>query len=183
MSRRIALLVTAALILTPALAQTTPAPAPTTVTLPGQVPTALKDAWSAFLASGGSASLLDSSGAVIGTLNADGTLSLNAGKALSDVKAVRLQPRTGQATTVNVARDLSRPGAVKIEWMGPNGKMQSLPLPAVVNRALRADASVPPATTPDDDRSGKDSQDDKDKDDKSNKGKSDSAPGKGKGKS
>ncbi|WP_221088581.1 hypothetical protein [Deinococcus aquaedulcis] len=178
MSKRIALLVTAALTLAPALAQTTPAPAPTTstVTLPGQVPAQLKDAWASFLASGGTASLLDSSGAVIGTVNADGTVTLNAGKTLADVKAVRLQPKTGDATTVNVTRDLTRPGAIKIEWMGPNGKMQSLPLPAVVNRTLRAEPPAPPATTPDDSKS-------KDDKNKSDKGKPDTNPGKGKGKS
>ncbi|UQN09262.1 hypothetical protein [Deinococcus sp. QL22] len=172
MNKRTALLMMAALSLTPVIAQVVPAP--TTVTLPHQIPNQIRDAWGTFLAAGGSASLLDALGAVIGTVNPDGTLTLSAGKTLSDVKAVRLQPKTGEATTVNVARDLSRPGAIKIEWMGPNGQVQSLPLPAVVNRATRTAAVTPPTAPPHHEDKGEKSE----KTDKS-----DSNPGKGKGKS
>ncbi|UBV43763.1 hypothetical protein LAJ19_05990 [Deinococcus taeanensis] len=134
MSRRLLLALTAVLTFSPALAQAT-----TTVTLPGKITTQVKDVWAAFAAAGGKAELLSADGTVLGTLNADGTVTLTGTATLSDVKSVRLTPAQGDAVTVNVTRDLSKPGAVKIEYISPDGKKQSLPLPAIVNR-LRATA-------------------------------------------
>ncbi|GAQ21986.1 hypothetical protein DEIGR_102013 [Deinococcus grandis] len=158
-------------------APTTPAPT-TTVTLPGNVTASAADAWKAFIAAGGTATLLGADGSVIGTLNADGTVTLTGTATLSDVRSVTLTPATGEALTVNVTRDLSRPGAIKIEFTDARGRTQSLPLPAVANRLKAAPGSD------DTDESGEDG--DKDKSEKSGKdgkddkgGKPSTNPGKG----
>ncbi|MFC4427093.1 hypothetical protein [Deinococcus navajonensis] len=144
------------------------ATAQTTVTLPGTVPASVtqsaQSALQTFLASGGTLSVLDASGAVIGTVNANGTLTLAAGKTLSDVRSVRVAPAQGTAQTYTFSRSLDKSGAIKIEWMQPNGKMASLPLSAIVNRM-----SNPTPTTSDDAQKGK-----KQNDQKENKGKGNS---------
>lgn len=140
-----------ALSLSVASAETTP-PVPATppaatvpsasTPLPGHVPASLKTAWTAFVAGGGAAELLGADGSVVGTVNADGTVTLSGTLTLADVKAVRVTPPTGQgdATTYPVTRDLSRPGAIKLAWTGPGGKVQSLPLPALLHRQADAKA-------------------------------------------
>ena len=177
---RTLIVLTALTLGTAALAEgTTPtAPAPTTtVTLPGNVTASAADAWKAFVAAGGTATLLGAGGSVIGTLNADGTVTLTGTATLSDVRSVTLTPATGEAITVNVTRDLSKPGAIKIEFTDARGRTQSLPLPAVVNR-LKAAA---PDDSGDTDESGDDrgaGDKGKGKDDKG--GKPSTNPGKGK---
>ena len=162
----------------------------TTVKLPGTVTTGVKDAWTTFAAAGGSADLLGADGSVIGTLNADGTVSLTGTATLGDVRSVRLTPATGEAITVNVTRDLSRPGAIKIEYTDASGRTQSLPLPAVVNRLKAAAPASDDGDSGDTDESGDDrgagdksggGDKGKGKDDQGEKGGKPSAtPGKGK---
>lgn len=121
-------------------AQAQTAPQTTNVTLPGTVPASVTrtqaDAMKAFFAAGGQVQLLNAAGAVIGTLNPDGTVALVGGATLADARTVRVQPAAGQgqATTYTLARDLSKPGAIKFQVPGPNGRMLSLPLSAIVNR-------------------------------------------------
>ena len=173
MNRTLIVTLTALTLGTAALAED----AATTVTLPGTVTTSVKDAWAAFATAGGKAELLGADGSVIGTLNADGTVTLTGTATLSDVRSVRLAPATGEAITVNVTRDLSKPGAIKIEFTDARGRTQSLPLPAVVNR-LKAAA---PDDSGDTDESGDDrgaGDKGKGKDDKG--GKPSTNPGKGK---
>ncbi|MDR6217686.1 hypothetical protein [Deinococcus soli (ex Cha et al. 2016)] len=173
MNRTLIVTLTALTLGTAALAED----AATTVTLPGTVTTSVKDAWAAFATAGGKAELLGADGSVIGTLNADGTVTLTGTATLSDVRSVTLTPATGEAITVNVTRDLSKPGAIKIEFTDARGRTQSLPLPAVVNR-LKAAA---PDDSGDTDESGDDrgaGDKGKGKDDKG--GKPSTNPGKGK---
>ncbi|PNY80416.1 hypothetical protein [Deinococcus koreensis] len=138
----------------PPVPATPPAPtAPAPTPLPGHVPAGLTTTWTAFLAGGGTAELLGADGSVIGSVNADGTVTLSGTLTLSDVKAVRVTPPTGQgdATTFALTRDLSRPGAIKLAWTGPNGKLQSLPLPALLHRQADGKAADKPreeATAP-----------------------------------
>ncbi len=180
---RTLIVLTALTLGTAALAEgttpTTPAPT-TTVTLPGNVTASAADAWKAFVAAGGTATLLGADGSVVGTLNADGTVTLTGTATLSDVRSVTLTPATGEPVTVKVTRDLSKPGAIKIEFTDARGRTQSLPLPAVVNR-LKAAAPG----SDDADESGEDGEKDKSaksgKDDKGEKGgKPSTNPGKGK---
>lgn len=153
----------------------------TTVTLPGTVTTSVKDAWAAFATAGGKAELLGADGSVIGTLNADGTVTLTGTATLGDVRSVRLTPTTGEALTVNVTRDLSRSGAIKIEFTDARGRTQSLPLPAVVNRLKAAAPAGDDSGDTDesgDDRGAGDKS--KGKDDQGEKGgKPGTTPGKG----
>ena len=175
MNRTLIVTLTALTLGTAAIAED----AATTVTLPGTVTASAADAWKAFVAAGGTATLLGADGSVIGTLNADGTVTLTGTATLSDVKSVTLTPATGDPITVKVTRDLSKPGAIKIEFTDARGRTQSLPLPAVVNR-LKAAAPG----SDDADESGEDG--DKDKSEKSGKdgkgekgGKPSTNPGKG----
>ncbi|MXV18387.1 hypothetical protein [Deinococcus xianganensis] len=174
MNRTLIVTLTALTLGTAALAED----AATTVTLPGTVTTSVKDAWAAFATAGGKAELLGADGSVIGTLNADGTVTLTGTATLSDVRSVTLTPATGEAITVKVTRDLSKPGAIKIEFTDARGRTQSLPLPAVVNRLKAAPGSDNA------DEGGEDSDKDKSeksgKDDKGEKGgKPSTTPGKG----
>lgn len=171
MNRTLIVTLTALTLGTAALAED----AATTVTLPGTVTTSVKDAWVAFATAGGTAELLGADGTVIGTLNADGTVTLTGTATLSDVRSVRLTPATGEAITVNVTRDLSKPGAIKIEFTDANGRTQSLPLPAVVNRLKAAPGSDDSAD------SGEDKSEKPGREDKGEKGgKPSTNPGKGK---
>jgi len=171
MNRTLIVTLTALTLGTAALAED----AATTVTLPGTVTTSVKDAWAAFATAGGKAELLGADGSVIGTLNADGTVTLTGTATLSDVRSVTLTPATGEPVTVKVTRDLSKPGAIKIEFTDARGRTQSLPLPAVANRLKAAPGSD------DADESGEDSN--KEKSAKSGKGekggKPSTNPGKG----
>ncbi|MEW6421893.1 MAG: hypothetical protein AB1511_09240 [Deinococcota bacterium] len=111
----------------------------TNVSLPGTLPASVTrtqgDALKTFLAAGGQIELLSAAGTVIGTLQADGTVALVTGATLADVRTVRVLPGgQGEATTYSLARDLSKPGAIKFEVTGPNGQKLSLPLSAIVNR-------------------------------------------------
>lgn len=130
----------AALTLGVAGAQTQTTSPTTNVSLPGTIPASVtrtqEGAVQAFLKAGGQVQLLGADGAVIGTLNADGTVALVAGATLADARSVRVTPPAGQgeATTYTLARSLARPGAIKFEVVGPNGKTLSLPLSALVNR-------------------------------------------------
>ncbi|GHF48514.1 hypothetical protein HNQ07_002636 [Deinococcus metalli] len=134
------LLVLTALSVSAAAAQTTstdPAPPPTSsappaTPLPGM--TAMGAAWTAFLGTG-SAELLGTDGAVIGTVDADGNVTLQDGATLADVKAVQVTAADGGAPVVyTFTRDVSKPGAIKVALTAPNGKTLSLPLPALAHR-------------------------------------------------
>lgn len=135
--------------------------------LPGHIPAALKSSWATFVGSGGAAELLGEGGSVIGTVNADGTVTLSGTLTLADVKTVRLTPPAGQGDAVSfaVTRDLSKPGAIKLAWTGPGGKVQSLPLPALLHRQADAkDNATAPADagtqdTAGDGAAGEDAQD------------------------
>lgn len=139
-------LILSALLLGSALAQTT-APTTTDVSVPGTLPAAVKtelDALKAFLAAGGKVQLLNTSGAVIGTLNADGTVTLSGTSTLKDVTSVRATAPNGTATSYVLARDLSKPGAIKLQWTQSNGKVASLPLSAIVNRVSKSATTTAP---------------------------------------
>ncbi|MFC4426060.1 hypothetical protein [Deinococcus navajonensis] len=140
-------LILTALLLGSAFAQTTvPAtPTSTTVTLPGTIPASVQGELAAlktFLAAGGKVELIGAGGTVIGTLNADGTVVLNGTAQLSDGVSVRVTAPDGKATSYTLARDLSKPGAIKFEYTLPGGKVVSLPLSAIVNRMTRAKTSA-----------------------------------------
>lgn len=142
-------LILSALLLGSAFAQTTTTPTTTTVSVRGTLPAAVKseiDALKAFLAAGGTVQLLNASGTVIGTLNADGTVTLLGTATLADATTVRATAPNGTVTNFTLARDLSRPGAIKLQWIQPNGKVASLPLSAIVNRMARV-PSTPTTTT------------------------------------
>ncbi|WP_019584767.1 hypothetical protein [Deinococcus apachensis] len=153
----------------------------TNVALPGTIPASVTrtqdDGVQAFLKSGGQVQLLGADGAVIGTLNADGTVALVSGATLADARTVRVTPPAGQgdATTYTLARDLSKPGAIKFEVMGPNGKTLSLPLSAAVNR--QAGRGADDAGQP-----GKAEEEHGDQAEKPEKAEKAEHPGKGKGK-
>lgn len=136
----------------PPVPATPPAATPSaTAPLPGHAPADLQAAWTAFVVGGGAADLLGADGSVIGSVNADGTVTLSGTLTLSDVKAVRVTPPAGQgdATTLAVTRDLSKPGAIKLAWTGPDGKVQSLPLPALLHRQNARAPGKAEATAPD----------------------------------
>ncbi|WP_102126599.1 hypothetical protein [Deinococcus planocerae] len=135
-----------ALTLGVAGAQTSPQTQATPVSLPGTVPASVSrdstEALETFLAAGGQVQLVDAEGSVIGTLNPDGTVALTEGSTLADARAVQVVPPAGQGEpqTYTLARDLSKPGAIKFEWPQPGGRTVSLPLSALVNR--QADAKT-----------------------------------------
>ncbi|ADV67337.1 hypothetical protein [Deinococcus maricopensis] len=137
------LIATAALTLGLAGAQTQPAPT-TTVPLPGKIPASVTrtqtDTFKAFLAAGGTVQLLGADGQPIGTVNADGTVTLTGTATLADAKSVRVTPPTGTgtATTYTLARDLSKPGAIKLAFTQPDGRTLALPLSAIANRQANA---------------------------------------------
>jgi len=174
--------VLAVLTLSLAGAQAQTAPQTTNVSLPSTVPASVTraqaDAIRAFLAAGGQVQLLNSAGAVIGTLNPDGTVALVAGATLADARTVRVQPAAGQgqATTYTLARDLGKPGAIKFQVPGPNGRMLSLPLSAIVNRQAPTPQAKPEQPTP------PEKGDKAQKPDKPEKPEKPENPGKGKGK-
>lgn len=172
MNRSLIIALTALSLGSAALAQDTTS----TVTLPGQITASVKAAWTAFVTAGGTATLLGADGTVIGTINADGTVTLNGTATLSDVKSVTLTPTSGDPITVNVTRDLSKPGAVKIEYTDASGRTQSLPLPAVINRLKAATSGDTDGDETGDDQAspaGKPTKEDKG-------GKPSTNPGKGK---
>ncbi|ACO46643.1 hypothetical protein DEDE109153_06955 [Deinococcus deserti] len=138
-------LILSALLFGSALAQTTTAPSTTPVSVPGTVPASVQSdlaALKTFLASGGRIELLGISGTVVGTLNADGTVMLTGTSTLTDVASVRATAPNGTATTYTLGRDLSKPGAIKLQWTQSNGKVASLPLSAIVNRASKSAATT-----------------------------------------
>jgi hypothetical protein len=140
MTKRI-LTVLLACTLGAASAQTTTAPAPTT--LPGTIPASVKTELAKlteFLAAGGKLELTKADGTVVGTVNADGTVTLVEGATLSDVKSVLVTAPDGVTSTYAVTRDLSKPGAIKIGVTLANGKVLSLPLAAIANRSANANA-------------------------------------------
>lgn len=133
-------LILSALLFGSAFAQTT-APTTTTVSVPGTLPASVQSELAAlktFLASGGKVELLGTNGTVVGTLNADGTVTLTGTSTLKDVMSVRATAPNGTATTYTLARDLSKPGAIKLQWTQPNGKVASLPLSAIMNRVSKS---------------------------------------------
>ncbi|MFC4637440.1 hypothetical protein [Deinococcus hohokamensis] len=157
-------LILTALLLGSAFAQTTTPTTPTTTTvaLPGTIPASVQSELAAlktFLTSGGKVELIGAGGTVIGTLNADGTVTLNGTSTLSDGVSVRVTAPDGKATSYTLARDLSKPGAIKFQYTLPNGKVASLPLSAIVNRMTKAkgtQTTAPTATPTTDDSKGKD---------------------------
>lgn len=159
-------LILTALLLGSAFAQTTTptTSTSTTVSLPGTIPASVQNELSAvktFLAAGGKVQLIGAAGTVIGTLNADGTVTLSGTNTLSDAVSVRITAPDGKVSSYTLARDLSKPGAIKFAYTLPNGKVLSLPVSAIVNRMTQAkgQSAAPSASTADD-------SEDKDKDSK-----------------
>lgn len=128
-------------LLTSALAETKP----TTDTdkMPPSVTRTALPALEEFLAAGGTVQLMDVDGTAVGSVNADGTVKLNDGVSLSDVKSVKVAAADQSSKTYTFSRDLNKPGAVKIDFTLGNGKVVSLPLPAVVNRQAEAHVAKP----------------------------------------
>lgn len=123
---------------------------------PGQLPTSVTRTATTelqkLLASGGSVQLLDKSGTVIGTLNADGSATLVSGATLSQVSSLRVNTPGSEAKTFTLGRSLDKTGAIKLQWTQPNGKVVSLPLPAIVNRQAEQKAKSGDAAQKTDDK-------------------------------
>ncbi|GGJ48860.1 hypothetical protein [Deinococcus roseus] len=75
---------------------------------------------------------VDASGTVVATLNPDGTL--NATGDLSTARQVVVKDAEDKTATYDLASDLSKPGQVKVT-LTVEGKTQTLPLVAVLNKA------------------------------------------------
>ncbi|PYE54197.1 hypothetical protein [Deinococcus yavapaiensis] len=147
---------TALLLLGAASAEVTPTPTPPSAVTPQQ--RANLSAFVSLVQGGATVEFLDSSDAVVATLNADGTLSVAQDAKLDTVKSVRVttpgqegaEPTT--ATYVLASR-LDQPGQLRVTVTGPNGKIQTIGAPAAINRAApssedRAQPAPQPQPTP-----------------------------------
>ncbi|RJF71044.1 hypothetical protein D3875_05050 [Deinococcus cavernae] len=122
-----------------------------------------------FLKAGGTVQLLNAAGAAVGTVNPDGTVTLNAGATLADLKSVKVTAADKTTRTYAFTRDPGKPGAVKIEFPLTSGKVVSLPLAAVVNRQAEAHNQNSQAQPKDSKAETPDTDDEADGDDKGGK--------------
>jgi len=95
-----------------------------------------------FLRSGGKVELVDASGNVVATLNADGTWTAAAGTSLSTATVIRVTSTTAAGATTSrdytLSRTLDRPGMPKVALVNANGKVISVALPAAMNRQTQS---------------------------------------------
>lgn len=127
------LLALSLLALGAARAEITPVPAPSAVTVRADV-----SPLAALVRGGATVEALDRSGNVIGTLNADGTLTLTGSATAAAVASLRVTSPTASGaptvTTYTLAGGLDRPGQLRVAATNVQGRPQTIALPASLHR-------------------------------------------------